>query len=241
VAPKSVQGLAMLTSRHPFTSGMLAIAPLALAAMPFGMIFGAEALRHGLTAGEVILMSAAVFAGGSQFMAVGLWQDPVPWIGIVFAVLLVNLRHVLMSASLVRKMERFRPWQRWLGAFLLADETWATSERRAFAQPLTPAFYAGAGLTLYLAWVLGTALGTVLGSLVRNPERLGLDFAFPAVFICLVMGFARSWRAAPVILASAAAALITRELVGGTWFVIVGGLAGMTVAAILPPAPPASR
>jgi predicted branched-subunit amino acid permease len=135
-------------------------------------------------------------------------------------------------------MERFRPWQRWLGAFFLADETWATSERRALVQPLTPAFYAGAGLTLYLAWILGTALGTVLGSLVRNPERLGLDFAFPAVFIGLVMGFARSWRAVPVILASAAAALITRQVVGGTWFVIVGGLAGMTVAAALPPAPP---
>jgi predicted branched-subunit amino acid permease len=125
--------------QHQFRSGVLAIAPLAVAAMPFGMIFGAEALRKGLTAAEIILMSVAVFAGGSQFMAVGLWQHPVPWAGIALAVLLVNLRHVLMSASLVGKMEGFRPWQRWLGAFLLADETWATCERRALALPLTPA------------------------------------------------------------------------------------------------------
>ena len=227
----------MLAPQRQFKSGVLAIAPLALAAMPFGMIFGAEALRKGLTAAEIILMSVVVYAGGSQFMAVGLWQHPVPWVGIAFAVLLVNLRHLLMSASLFGKMGRFRPWQRWLGAFLLADETWATSERRALMQPLTPAFYAGAGLTLYLAWVLGTAIGTVLGSLVQKPERLGLDFAFPAVFICLVMGFAKSWRAAPVILASAAAALITHHAAGGTWFVIVGGLVGMAVAVALPSAP----
>lgn len=231
----------MLKPRHEFASGMRAIAPLALAAMPFGMIFGAEALRHGLSAAEIMLMSVAVFAGGAQFMAVGLWKNPVPWIGIAFAVLLVNLRHLLLSASLVRKMGRFNTWQRWLGAFLLADETWATSERRALVQPLTPAFYAGAGLTLYLAWVLATALGTKLGSLVRNPELLGLDFAFPAVFICLVMGFARNWRTAPVVVASAVAALITRQVAGGTWFVIAGGVVGMAVAAVLPPAPAAQQ
>ena len=219
---------------HPFKAGFAAMAPLAAAAAVFGMIFGAEALRHGLTPAEVVLMSATVFAGGSQFMAVGLWSDPVPWLGITIAVLLINLRHVLMSASLIRKMDAFRPWQRALAAFFLADETWAVSERRALAQPLTPAFYAGAALTLYLAWIAGTAAGTVLGGLVNSPERFGLDFAFPAAFICMVMGFAKSWRAAPVIAASAAAALLTRQWLGGTWFVIIGGLVGMAVAAMLP-------
>lgn len=225
----------MPSSRHQFKAGVLAIAPLALAAMPFGMIFGAEALRKGLSAPEAVLMSLTVFAGGAQFMAVGLWQDPLPWAGIAFAVLLVNLRHVLMSASLVGKMQQFRPWQRWLGAHVLTDEGWATSERRAAAEPLTPAFYAGAGLTMYVVWACSTVAGTGLGSLLHNPERLGLDFAFPAVFICLVMGFAKSWRAAPVILAAAAAALLARHLWGGTWYVIVGGLTGMAVAAALPP------
>ena len=131
--------------QHQFRSGMVAIAPMLVALVPFGIIFGAEAVRKGISPAETVMMSATVFAGGAQFMAVGLWEDPVPWAGIAFAVLLVNLRHVLMAASLAGKMERFRPWQRWLGAFLLADESWAVSERRALAQPLTPAFYAGSG------------------------------------------------------------------------------------------------
>jgi 4-azaleucine resistance transporter AzlC len=225
----------MPTPLQQFRSGALAIAPLALAATPFGLIFGAEALRHGLTPAEAVFMSATVFAGSAQFMAVGLWQHPAPWLGLAFAALLVNLRHVLMSASLVHKMRRFRPWQRWSAAFVLADETWATSERHALSQPLTPAFYAGAGLTLYLYWVLVTGLGTIVGGYVPKPELFGLDFAFPAVFICLVMGFAKDWRAAPVVIASATAALVTHRLFGGTWFVIAGGIAGMVAAISLPP------
>jgi 4-azaleucine resistance transporter AzlC len=220
-----------------FRAGVRAIAPLVLAAIPFGMILGAAALRQGLTGPEVVLMSATVFAGGAQFMAVGLWHHPAPWLALGFAVLLVNLRHVLMAASLVRKMGRFTPWQRWLGAFVLTDEGWATCERHAVSAPLTPAYYAGAGLAMYVVWIASTAAGTVLGQYVPKPEALGLDFAFPAVFLCLVKGFARDWRAAPVIAASALTALIVHHFVGGTWFVIAGGLAGMAAAVALPPLP----
>jgi predicted branched-subunit amino acid permease len=220
--------------KQEFKSGALAIAPLAAAAVPFGMILGAQALQKGLTPAEIMLMSLTVLAGGAQFMAVGLWQYPVPWAGIAFAVFLVNLRHVLMSALLVGSMGQFRPWQRWLAVFVMDDETWATAERRAAVRPLTVAYYAGIGVALYATWAVSTALGTVLGGLIHNPEKLGFDFAFPAVFICVVMGFARSWRAAPVILVSAATALLVRHLAGGTWYVIAGGLAGMAVAAALP-------
>jgi 4-azaleucine resistance transporter AzlC len=218
-------------------AGALAIAPLAIAAVPFGLIFGAEAVRKGLSAAETALMSLTVFAGGAQFMAVGLWRQPAPWAALAFAVLIVNLRHTLMGASLVRKMERFRPWQRWLAAFVLTDELWATSERRAALLPLTPAYYAGAGLTMYVVWFVATVVGTGIGATLPKPEAFGLDFAFPAVFICMVMGFATSWRAAPVIAASAATALVAHSLFGGTWFVILGGLAGMIAAAALPPKP----
>jgi 4-azaleucine resistance transporter AzlC len=217
-----------------FRAGAFAIAPLAAAAAPFGLIFGAQSLRHGLTAPETVLMSATVFAGGAQFLAVDLWRSPAPWAALAFAVLLVNLRHTLMGASLVQKMQEFRPWQRWLAAFVMADEIWAVSERRAFSGPLTPAYYAGAGLTMYVVWFVSTFLGTRIGAYVPRPEAYGLDFAFPAVFICMVMSFARCWRAAPVIAASAAAALVTRHLFGGTWYVIVGGLAGVAAAMALP-------
>ena len=221
--------------RSEFRDGVITIAPLELAGAPFGLIFGAAAVAAGLSPWEATFMSATVFAGSAQFLAIGLWSTA-SWLGLAFAVLLVNLRYVLMAASIVRKMERFRPWQRGLAAFVLADENWAMAERRALSRPLTPAFYAGLGVTTYVSWVLATAAGAIAGSLLPQPERFGLDFAFPAVVICLVLGFAKSWRAAPVVAASALAALVTHQVVEGTWFVVAGGLAGM-IAAVLLPAP----
>jgi 4-azaleucine resistance transporter AzlC len=220
-----------------FRAGALAILPLVVAAIPFGVIFGAEASRRGLSPADASLMSATVFAGGAQFLAVGLWRHPAPWAGLAFAVLLINLRHVLMGASLVPKMEAFAGWRRWLAAFILTDELWATAERRALVQPLTPAFYAGAGVSMYAVWQTATALGALIGGFVPKPEIYGLDFAFPATFLCIVMGFAKSWRAAPVIAVSAAAALTAHAFLGGTWYVIAGGLAGMA-AAVAVPSPP---
>jgi 4-azaleucine resistance transporter AzlC len=216
-----------------FRDGVIAIAPLELAGTPFGLIFGAAAVTAGLSPGEAILMSATVFAGTAQFLAVSVWSHPAPWFWLGFAVLLVNLRHVLMAASIARKMERFQPWQRWLAAFVLADESWAMAERRILSRPLTPAFYAGMGLTMYIGWLSTTAVGAIAGSLVPQPELLGLDFAFPAVVICIILGFAKGWHAAPVVAASAIVALLTHRFVEGGWFVVAGGVAGMITAVVL--------
>lgn len=221
---------------NEFRLGVAQMAPLWLAVVPFGMIFGAEAVRKGMSAFEALAMSMTVFAGGSQFLAVGFWDHPLPWAGIAAATFLINLRHTLMAASISAKMGLFTRWQRYLGAYILTDEAWATVERRALTQPLTPSYYLGAALSLYVTWQLATVTGAVLGSLIPNPERFGLDFAFPATFICLVMGFAKNWRAAPVIGVSALTAILVKQMVGGTWFVIAGGLAGIAVAAMLPAA-----
>jgi 4-azaleucine resistance transporter AzlC len=224
----------MSETRDEFRDGVMTIAPLDLAGAPFGLIFGAAAVNAGLSPGETILMSATVFAGSAQFLAVSLWSHPAPWLWLGVAVLLVNLRYVLMAASMARKMERFQPWQRWLAAFVLADENWAMAERRALSRPLSPAFYAGMGLTTYVSWLIATTVGAVAGSFIPQPELLGLDFAFPAIVICLVLGFSKSWHAAPVVAASAVVALLTHRFVEGTWFVVAGGLAGMVVAVLLP-------
>ena len=208
--------------------------PVALAALPFGMLFGAEAIRQGLSLWEAWLMSLTVFAGGAQFMAMGLWTDPVPWAGLALATLVVNLRHALMSASLAGKLAGFSRWQRAAAAFLLADETWALAERRALWAGLTPAWYFGTGLTLYVLWSFGTLTGALLGGLIPEPGRYGLDFAFPAIFVCLITGFIKDWSALPVVLAAGGTALAVHAAIPGMWFVLAGGLAGIAVAAALP-------
>ncbi len=215
--------------------GFVGMLPIALAAAPFGLLLGSEAVRQGLTPAEIGLMSMIVFAGSAQFLTVSIWTHPAPWAALALAAFLINLRHVLMSASLSPKLKSFRPSQKAFVAFLLADEIWALSEQRAAQHPLTPGFYFGTALGLYVIWLAATVAGTALGGILPAPETIGFDFVFAALFISLITGFAKSWRTIPVILASIAASLLFKSLYGGTGFILAGGLAGMAAAALLPP------
>lgn len=222
------------SSYREVRAGFLAMLPVAGSAAPFAMVLGSEAVRKGLSAFEITVMSLTVFAGSSQFIAVSLWQHPAPWASLALTVLLVNLRHTLMAASLASKIQHFPTWMKPVGIFLMADETWALNERRSQSQKLTPAYYFGVALCLYIIWACGTVLGANLGALIPDPKVFGFDFVFPAVFICLVFGFAKSWHAFPAILASAFVAVVVKACVGGTIYIIAGGLAGMWVASLLP-------
>lgn len=213
-----------------FLGGMTAIAPLIAAVVPIGLVFGAVAATKGLSPAEVALMSALVFAGGSQFVAMDIWTHPAAWTGLGFAALLVNIRHVLMSASLATKMDGFSPASRVASMLFLADEIWAMAEFRSRAAKLTPAWFAGLATPFYLAWVLSGLAGAVLGAFLGDPVTLGLDFAFPAVFIVLIMGFWKGPQTGAVLAASGAAAVATQHFIPGVWYIAAGALAGLLVA-----------
>mgnify|MGYP001193068043 CR=1 FL=1 len=214
-----------------FLGGMRAIAPLIAAVIPIGLVFGAVAATKGLTPAEAGLMSALVFAGGSQFVAMDIWTHPASWTGVGFAALLVNIRHVLMSASLGTRMQAFGPGSRYLSMLFLADEIWAMAEFRAKAARLTPAWVAGLVAPFYLAWIVSGVAGAALGAFLGDPVVLGLDFAFPAVFIVLVMGFWKGPETGAVLFASGAAAVLTQHFVPGVWYIAAGAVAGLLAAA----------
>lgn len=220
------------STRAEVLDGLRDIVPLVLAAVPIGFVFGAVAAGKGLSAAEVTLMSALVFAGGSQFVAMDLWTHPASWTALGFAALLVNLRHVLMGASLERSLGRFRPWQKIPTLLVMADENWALAEARARLAPLTPAYYLGLALPFYLGWILSSLSGALFGALMGDVAVYGLDFAFPAVFIVLLMGFWKGTETGLVLLASAVASLSVHTLVPGAWYIAAGALAGLAAAFI---------
>ena len=213
-----------------FLAGLRAIAPVIVAAMPIGLVFGAVAASRGLSPLETVMMSALVFAGGSQFVAMDIWTHPASWTTLGFAALLVNVRHVLMGASLGRKMEGFKPWQKYLGALVMADENWAMAEARARRTRLTPAFYAGLSILFYVNWLACSLAGALLGAFLGDPALIGLDFAFPAVFIVVVMSFWKGPSTGLVLLASTAAAIGTYLTVPGAWYIAAGAAAGLVAA-----------
>jgi 4-azaleucine resistance transporter AzlC len=214
-------------------AGIVAIFPATAAAIPFGMVFGAAAAQKGLTAVEVGAFSTAVFAGAAQFLAVELWTDPAPWAALAFAVLLVNLRHILMSASLAPKLSDFPRWLRPVALFFMADEVWAMAEARAAEQRLTPAFYFGMAVLIGPSWIIFSVVGTYLGTYIADPKTYGFDIAFTAIFVALIAGFWRGASSAAVVAASAIVAVVVKLMVPGAWYVIAGALAGCAVAAAL--------
>src|SRR5262245_26994969 len=169
-----------------FRRGVVDILPVVTAAVPIGLLFGTLAAAKGITPLEAVLMSATVFAGAAQFVAVDLWTNPVPVLLLTLTVFIVNIRHVLMGVSFARHMGRFREALRPLAMFFLVDENWAFAERRALAGPLPPAYWWGMGVAMWTQWVCGTALGAFLGRSLGNPAAFGFDFAFTATFICIL-------------------------------------------------------
>jgi 4-azaleucine resistance transporter AzlC len=217
------------TPRREIRAGLRDIAPVAVAALPIGLLFGAVAAAKGMSPLEVSLMSALVFAGGAQFAAIETWIQPAPILTLAFATLLINARHVLMGASLTPKVRMSRT-QTLLAYFFLTDEAWALSERRALERPVTGAYWFAMAVVLWANWTLSSAIGAILGSFLGDPERIGADFAFTALFIGLVAGFGRSRVTLVTVAASAVVAALVHYFIGAPWHVASGALAGIAAA-----------
>ena len=220
--------------RREVRAGLRDIAPIVVAAVPISLLFGAVAAAKGLTPFEVTVMSALVFAGGAQFAAIETWIHPAPILTLAFATLLINVRHVLMGASLSPKVRMSRI-QKFLAFFFLTDEAWALSERRAMDRPVTGAYWAVMGIVLWANWTLFSGLGAFLGSFLGDPERIGADFAFTALFIGLVAGFGRSRVTLVTVAVSAGVAALVHYFIGAPWHVASGALAGIAAAYIAAP------
>lgn len=226
----------MSTAFREARDGARDILPVLIAAVPIGLVYGTLAAAKGLSVVEIALMSALVFAGGAQFAAVELWGTPVPIGALVFSTLLINLRHVLMGASLARKLHASFPrWARFLGFFAMADENWAVSEHRTRSRRLTPAYYLTMAALMWTMWVSVSTAGAVLGSLLGDPARFGADFAFTAIFIGLIAGLWRGRGSAVVVAASGGASALAHIVAGPPWHVAAGAAAGILAAYLLAP------
>lgn len=215
-----------------FLRGFRDIVPIMVATTPFGLVFGTLSVQHGLSVGEATLMSALVYGGASQFVALEFWADPLPFWTILMSALAVNLRNLLYSAAIGRKMAEWRPATRYTAFAFLTDPTFAIAELKAH-DGLSAPYYFGLGIPLYVGWIVVTALGTVIGFLVRSPEAIGLDFLVTGYFLFLVVGFRKRKNALPVIGVSAIASLAAYLTVGPPWHFAAGALAGMAIAALL--------
>ncbi|QQR36896.1 AzlC family ABC transporter permease [Devosia oryziradicis] len=227
-------------SHHSFAEhvfvGARTFVPVAISIAAYGVVWGVLARGAGLSLLEVVLMSGLVFAGSAQFVALDLWTvtpSSRPIGPLIVAALVINLRYLLLTATL---RPLFGPGQQLRGAltmFMVSDETWAlTVGEMNRGKRGTVGFLVGAGIVAYSVWMASTVTGHVLGSAIDDPTKYGLDFAFTATFLALLLGMWKGRADLVPWIVGALAAIVSARLVPGSWYILIGGLVGSFAGAL---------
>ena len=175
------------SARHELWRGAVEISPLAVGVVIYGLAFGLLAAQASLSALQVGVMGGIVFAGASQIVAAERLVAGAGAIAALIAGVALNLRLLLVSAS-IRDVYAGRPlWQILLGAHMTTDENWAlTVAERAKGRDVGYWYLVGGGLCLLVVWCVATVTGVAFATAIPEPKALGMDFAFTAAFIAIV-------------------------------------------------------
>ena len=172
--------------------GAIAILPLALAASFYGFAFGVLAAQAGFTWWSVGVLSASVYAGSSQIVAVEQLSTTGSVLAAIIAGAALNLRYVAIVASLSEVLDGLSIKQKLLAIHLVSDENWAlTMAQRKRSPDVGAGFLYGSGLVMIGVWVLSTTMGAAIGHALPGLERYGIGFAFTAAFIAMTY---RLWQ-----------------------------------------------
>jgi 4-azaleucine resistance transporter AzlC len=218
-----------------FLAGARDTFPLIVGAIPFGLIFGTLAISSGLSFAATMAMSAIVFAGSAQFIAVGLVMAGTGWPIIILTTFVVNLRHALYSATLAPYVKKLP--QRWQipMAFWLTDETFAVVAARynqVGDSPHLRWYYLGSALFMYLNWQFCTFLGLTVGRLIPDAAAWGLDFAMPVTFIGMVIPYLKNRPMWASVVVSGVVALLAYPMPHKLGL-IIAAMAGITTGVII--------
>ena len=164
------------------SDGVRAAAPLAVGPLLFGASFGLLAVEAGMSGVAAAVMSATTFAGAAQLAAAGVLDAGGGAVAAILAASLLNARYIPIGIS-VSSIFPGSVLRRLAESQLIVDESWAIAGRSGrFEHRLL----VGAGLLFYVCWIGGTAVGAVFGDALADPDAIGLDAAFPALFLALL-------------------------------------------------------
>jgi 4-azaleucine resistance transporter AzlC len=195
----------MVHDSPTYADGARRAAPLAVASVFDGLTFGVLATSAGFGALPALVMSATTFAGSAQFAAASILGTGGTVAAAIVAASLLNARYAPISVTVAGEFHGSF-LRRLLEAQLIVDESWALSRRRDGRYDRR--LLIGGGFFLYVCWVGGTAIGALVGDTLGEPERFGLDAAFPALFLALLVPQVRARRSLAAALVGAAIAFV---------------------------------
>lgn len=202
-------------------SGIRDAFPIILGYLPIGIAYGMLAVNKGLTPLETILMSLFVFAGSSQLVAIEMIAAGTAVVAIVVMTFLVNLRHLLLSASLSLHLRDLPLYYYPFLGFLVTDESFAVAMSKIEEKKTKHSYFFGLGFTAYLGWVFSSAAGAFLTEFINFSSGGALDFVLPAMFVVLLMIQINSRVEVIVAIFSAFLSIFFALTINGSWNIIL--------------------
>ena len=223
-----------LSAGSEFWAGVRQEVPLIFGVAPFGLVFGVLGIESGLNPWQTILMSSILFGGASQIVFAQLLAAGVPALIVGGSVCVINLRHVLYSASISAYLLHLPLGWRILLGYLLTDEAYAISIRRFQHDPSGPNQHfhlLGSGMLLWTSWQFSTIFGVLVGGTI--PDSWSLSFAIPLTFIAVVAPILKTRADLAAVITAGTIAIIGQPLPWNSWLIIAaicGILAGWLVS-----------
>ncbi|THB65765.1 MAG: branched-chain amino acid ABC transporter permease [Desulfovibrio sp.] len=171
---------------NPWLRGFKRATPIVLGYLPVAVAFGVLAQKNGISGTNAVLMSLIVFAGASQFIAVGLIASGAGPLAVIATTFMVNLRHLLMSAALTPHLKGWSKPLLSLFGFGITDESFALHTLAFTTREPDARESLAVNFTAYCSWVVGTWTGIAASGLIGDVRPMGLDYALPAMFIALL-------------------------------------------------------
>jgi len=218
--------------RTVLKDGITAAWPICLGYAPIGLAFGVLAQKTGLSPGEIGLMSLLVFAGSAQFIAVSMLSGGAAAIPIILTTFTVNLRHLLMSSSLAVHLQRLNAGWLSLYAYGITDESFALNIARFREETWDWRRALVLNHTANLAWIASTVIGGYGGQFIPA-GAFGIDYALPAMFICLLVLQIRGGLYVVVAVIAGFLAVVFSLLFPGNAYIVAATVAAATIGVFM--------
>ncbi len=213
------------TTKRSIFNGVIAMLPLTIAVIPWGILVGAYGMETGLSAFQTQMLSLSVFAGTSQLIAIGMLKSGASSFSIIATTLLITSRHLLYGLDMREKIKSlpFR-WRVTLG-FLLTDELFVSNRtgKRLFNH-----WYAlGGGLSFYIGWNIATLVGIMTIGKIPDLTNIGLDFAIVATFVAILVPMIKNFSTIVCVIVSTVISILCalQEIQAGLLLSALSGMA----------------
>ncbi len=214
--------------------GIILNLPVVTSVVAYGFVCGVLSRQVEMAVWQVAALSGLMFSGTAQLLIAGLWTSDVGSAAALVSVFAISLRYLLIAATCAPLLKPYQTAARYFMASFITDENWAVAMAHRDKDTIGGALMFGGGLTLWVGWMVSTLSGWYFGAIINDPAQYGLDFAFTAVFLSLVIIMAKGSKNRPLVIiaCAATAALLADRFVGGSWPIISAGVAGASAAAL---------